>query len=82
MELPNRVVRLLLEGQVTGPWVEQLRRSCEETLRQRAQVILDLTDVSFIDADGIALLKAFGDRGVTVTDPSPFVTELLKGSRS
>ena len=76
------VVLLRLEGQVTGPWVEELRRVCAETIGDgRDEVhplVLDLTDVFFIDADGVALFRELAARHVTVTNGSLFVTEQLK----
>jgi len=76
------VVLLRLEGQVTGPWVEELRRVCAETIGDgRDEVhplVLDLTDVFFIDAEGVALFRELAVRHVTVTNGSLFVTEQLK----
>ena len=46
---------LRLESQVTGPWVEELRRVCAETLGNHGHdgnhLVLDLAGVSFLDAD-------------------------------
>ena len=76
------VARLRLEGQVSGPWVEELRRVCAETLGNISDeahpLMLDLTDVFFIDADGVALFRDLAARHVTVTNGSLFVTEQLK----
>jgi hypothetical protein len=67
---------LRLEGQVIGPWVDELRRACE-TLAGGA-VTLDLADVSFVGRRGVELLRALGAGGVAVTRCSPFVAEQLK----
>jgi anti-anti-sigma factor len=75
------VALLRLEGQVTGPWVNELRRVCDETIgidSQAHPLVLDLTDVFFIDADGVALFQELAARHVTVTNGSLFVTEQLK----
>lgn len=73
---------LRLEGQVTGPWVEELRRVCNETIRLNGHgahpLVLDLTDVSFIDADGVALFRKLTSRRVSLTNCSVFVAEQLK----
>ena len=68
-----------MEGEVRGPWVEELRQSCDQILATGSNLILDLTDVSFIDLDGVALCRRLQRHQVTFLHCSPFVTELLKG---
>lgn len=73
---------LRLEGQVRGPWVEELRRACDQVLGKNGHggngLVLDLADVSFIDADGVTLIRELTARRVVVTNCSPFVVEQLK----
>lgn len=72
-------VRLRVEGRVMGRWVEELRRCCQvHALDLGIQLILDLEEVSFVDAAGIELLKELKERRVTLLNPSPFVAEQLK----
>jgi hypothetical protein len=79
----NEAVLFRLEGQVSGPWIEELRRVCRETLddhgRGNRRLVLDLADVSFIDADGVALFRELTACHVKLTNASLFVTEQLKG---
>jgi anti-anti-sigma factor len=76
-------VVLRLEGQVSGRWVEQLRRSCDEALQAngapRHSLVLDLAEVSFIDANGLELFRELSSRHVTLSNCSLFAAELLKG---
>jgi ABC-type transporter Mla MlaB component len=67
-----------LEGEVIGPWVDELARTCERLLAARV-VTLDLSEVSFVERRGVALLRTLGARGVPLLHCSPFVTEQLKG---
>jgi anti-anti-sigma factor len=75
-------VLLRLEGQVTGLWVEEVRRTCDEAIdvngRRNHPLVLDLADVSFIDADGVALLRELAARGADLVNGSLFVMEQLK----
>lgn len=70
---------LCIEGRIVGPWVEELRRSCERALASAAVVTLDLAEVSFVDRSGIALLRGLEARGVRLVNCSGFVAEQLKG---
>jgi hypothetical protein len=74
---------LRLEGHVTGPWVEELRRVCAETLGNNGHggksLVLNLAGVSFLDADGIALFRELAARRVSFTNSSSFIAEQLKG---
>jgi len=73
---------LRLEGQVAGPWVEELRRVCNELIAMNGDaahpLVLDLTNVSFVDADGVALFRELTARLVSLTNCSVFVAEQLK----
>lgn len=80
IEAPDAGCILHLEGHVIGPWVEELRRSCEEALASSTAVALDLSGVSFVDRPGIPLLLCFRDRGVALLNCSGFVSALLEAS--
>jgi hypothetical protein len=70
---------LHLEGQIIGPWVEELRRTCEDLL-PNGSLALDLSHVSFVERRGVELLRALGTRGVPLRHCSAFVAEQLKVS--
>jgi hypothetical protein len=74
---PAGGVVLHLEGQIVGPWVEELRRACEE-LHGAGPLALDLADVAFVERRGVELLGSLGARGVRLLRCSAFVTEQLK----
>jgi anti-anti-sigma regulatory factor len=67
-----------LEGRVIGPWVNELRLSCEAILATGSTLSLDLSDVSFVDRSGIELFKSLTKRQVVLANCSRFLTELLK----
>lgn len=80
-ELPpaEGIAMLKLEGGLTGPWVEELRKAAEAALGRSGRVGLELSDVSYVDAPGIALLKELQIRNVDVRGCSRFIIELLAG---
>ena len=73
-------ITLKLEGEVNGRWVEELRNEWHRTLSGDTdrEVVVDLANVSSIDAAGLELLKEMAARRVAVTNRSPYVAELLK----
>ncbi len=76
----NHSVTLKLEGRVVGAWVAELSQLCELMLGEGRKLKLDLTDVSYVDADGVTVMASFKTRGVTLKNCSPFVEEQLKPS--
>jgi anti-anti-sigma regulatory factor len=74
---------LRLDGDVTGPWVDELRRACARSLAteggQARRLVLDLAGVSFLGPDGIELLRQLWTEGASITNASAFVTEQLRG---
>jgi anti-anti-sigma regulatory factor len=72
-------VVLRLEGQVRGRWVDELRRLSSEILQKPASRLeLDLAEVSFLDADGVELLRELSSRHVSLNNCSLFVAQQLK----
>jgi anti-anti-sigma factor len=78
-------VTLRLEGEISGPWVEELRKECSRALSAEVhdgtELVLDLAGVSSIDAAGLALFRELSTHGVVETNCSPYVMEVLKYSR-
>jgi hypothetical protein len=62
-------------GRLTGPWVTELSRAMTEC--GTGPVVLDLTDVSFADHDGLALLLPLTGEPRVALRCSPFLTEQL-----
>ena len=76
---PGAVV-LQLEGRVMGPWVAELRQACDHVLAANParRLQLQLADIEFMDAEGVALLVSLRAGGVSLMDCPPFAKEQLK----
>lgn len=72
----NRL-EIFLEGRVSGPWVAELQKLCEVALRRRCKVTLEFSGVSFIDAQGISLIRSLLAKEVSVENCTPFVAGQL-----
>ena len=64
---------LRLEGHLGGPSVAELHRCCGGVLSTGRDLIIDLAEVSFIDRQGVVLLRTLKLAGVALTNCSPFV---------
>jgi anti-anti-sigma regulatory factor len=71
-------VTLLLDGRLAGRWVELLRDTAASTLDEGLGLIVDLRNVSYIDCDGISLIKNLNERGVSYVNAPLFVAEQIR----
>jgi hypothetical protein len=71
---------LVLEGRLIGPWVDELRLACKEALGSGASLTLDLGTLSFVDRDGVELLRSLASGKAEIINCSPFVAEQLRAA--
>ena len=79
--LSKKEMTLQLDGRVSGKWVELLEDTAESVLREGISLNIDLTNVSFIDCEGIALIQNLVQRGVRHVNPPLFVADQIKKCR-
>lgn len=72
------VVTLRLDGRLTGQWVKLLQGTCEARLETGARVVIDLTNVSFVDREGLTVLRGLADRRVEILNALPFIAEQIR----
>ena len=79
-ELPT----LKLEGKLSGPLVNELEHTWSEVLREDGparSVTVDLSDVTFVDAEGQKLLKSMFQQGADLQSRSlmtQFIAKQIK----
>ncbi len=73
----GQTVHLKVEGRVVGDWVPELDQVCGSCLFQKKKVVLDFTEVTFMDRRGLnALRRLLGER-VQITGASLIIQALL-----
>jgi ABC-type transporter Mla MlaB component len=72
-------VTLRLEGELMGLEVTELDRIASELLAKRRVLSLDLAAVTWVDDEGIALLRELRASGAVWQNASNFVLCLLEG---
>lgn len=68
--------RVRATGRLTGPWVAELEKALADQAPD-ALLTIDLTDVSFVDRAGIALLRMLRSRTQVHLQCSAFVAEQI-----
>ena len=74
----SQEVTLQLDGRVANKWIELLSESAESALAEGLRLTLDLENISFIDCEGLALIKSLMGRGVRQVNAPLFVAEQLR----
>ena len=78
VEENHAAVRLRLEGNIAGPWVDELKNACLQMLGEGRRPELNLAGVTFADHQGVALLSTLSAKGIKLLECSPFVSEQIK----
>jgi anti-anti-sigma regulatory factor len=63
-------------GRLAGPWVAEFEKALSVS-GPDTPILIDLTDVSFVDRKGIALLRRLRRRGLVNLRCSAFVAEQI-----
>lgn len=67
---------LLLEGKLLAPWAGEVKLTAASALA-RGHLRLDLSTLTFADAEGIATLQSLQQAGVELVHVSDFIGTLL-----
>jgi|CXWL01.1.fsa_nt_gi anti-anti-sigma regulatory factor len=70
-------IHLKVEGRVIGDGVSELDRTCEDSLSRNQRIILDMSDVTYIDRQGVDALKRILGNNVQLTDATLLLQALL-----
>ncbi|NKE70245.1 STAS domain-containing protein [Candidatus Manganitrophus noduliformans] len=77
----EKTITLKLEGRIVGPWVNVLRGESDRWFSQQRRLILDFSEVTFIDSEGIDLAHALMRKGIHLVGFSLFLSEILEKAR-
>lgn len=72
-------VHYQLDGSLSGAWVAELSRICEEALAQGHSLALDLGNLRFVDDGGAELLKRLSEQQVSQFNCSAYVRAQVQG---
>ena len=75
-------VTLKVEGQIASDWVATLQHECNELLDNGKEIRLDFSSVTFVDAEGVAILKNLLTRNVRIMHSTQLIQSLLSEEES
>jgi anti-anti-sigma regulatory factor len=72
--------RWMLQGQLVGPWVRELRECWKKMHRTKSaqRCVVDLNDVTVIDKTGERLLRAMSKKGAELVAKGMYTKYLLE----
>jgi anti-anti-sigma regulatory factor len=73
------IVKLKLEGTLVGEWVSLLEEKILECLENNKKVLLDFSELRFVDEHGMEMLRRLPPEKIAITNCPRFIEELLKG---
>ena len=73
------LVTMKLEGKIASDWVSLLERECLGVLQEKRKVVLDLSDVTFVDGSGVEMLGKMAAEVIHVINCSAPIEDLLRG---
>lgn len=71
-------VTLKVEGRIVSSWVDLIEHKCRTCLQTNGAVVLDFSQVTFIDAPGLAMLKRLASPQLLLINRPPFIKELYE----
>lgn len=71
------LVTLTVEGRIVSEWVPVLEEECLTCLRERQQVRLDLSEVSFIDRRGVEMINRIQSENLQIINCPALIEHLL-----
>jgi ABC-type transporter Mla MlaB component len=74
----DSVNTLKLEGKLQGPWVDEAHGACAVSTAKASRTCLDLSELTFADGEGAALLRELIRSGARVVGCSSYIAELLQ----
>jgi anti-anti-sigma regulatory factor len=72
-------VTLKVDGRIVAEWVAVLEQECLKWLRAKPEVLLDFSEVMFIERNGVAMLKRMASPNLRLIHCPELIAMLLNG---
>ena len=78
IEITEETVIIRIDGRISRECVKLLEKTCKAHLKKGLKLSVDLRNVSFVDRDGIAMLRKMTEYKVEFLNASPFIAEQIR----
>jgi anti-anti-sigma regulatory factor len=78
IESTEESAKIRIDGQVSGEGVKLLQNTCQAHLEKGLNLSVDLQNVSFVDRDGIVVLRKLQQHKVEFLNTPLFITEQIR----
>ena len=75
-------ITLKLEGRLAADWTDLLESECRRWVARGKLVLLDLSQVTFVDGLGVTLLRSLQTQQVNIVSAPPLIMDLLSNGGS
>ncbi len=75
----SSTVTMKLEGKLASDWVPLLEGECLTCLKGKRKVLLDFSEVTFVDSRGAEVVNKLAGKGNKVVDCDELIKEMLEG---
>ena len=72
-------ITLKLEGKISAEWAGLLQQECEVLIDQGKRVVLDFSGISYLDDQGVKIVRHLRAGKIRILNSSAFIDELLNG---
>ena len=77
IESTEGAVKIRVDGQIKGEGVKLLQRTCKAELENGLRLSVDLQNVTFVDRDGVTVLRTLKQYNVQFLNAPLFVSEQI-----
>ncbi len=77
VETSSEKTRMKIEGRIVSDWIKTVDAECQQLLTQGRKVLLDLSGVIFIEADGASMIRALLEKGCVLWSCPLFIHHVL-----
>ena len=78
IESTEGLLKIRIDGQISGEGVKLLQNTCKAQLEKGLKLNIDLQNVSFVDSDGIAVLRILQRHKVEFVNAPLFIIEQIR----
>lgn len=73
-------VLLKVEGHLVGGSARVLEQHCRERLDEGQEIVLDLSQIRYVNARGVEVMRRLMERRIRIVSSSPLLTDMLRDS--